>query len=42
MCNPGEHRFEWQHEREGVITWICMNANCGEVLVQYQDCGSGC
>lgn len=39
--NNGEHRWEWHAEAHGTITYVCMNANCGEVREQYIDCGSG-
>jgi hypothetical protein len=41
MCEPGHHRFEWSHEREGIITWVCMNANCGEIQTSFQDTQGG-
>lgn len=37
-----EHRWEWLREHEGVIEYVCMNANCSEIMVQYIDTGSGC
>ena len=42
ISSDGEHRFEWNSEREGVIAYRCMHANCGEIMEQYIDCGSGC
>jgi hypothetical protein len=41
-CAPDKHRWEWFSEREGIITYRCINANCGEIREQYIDCGSGC
>jgi len=41
MCPPDEHRWQWFREREGVIEYVCMNANCGEVMTQYIDTQGG-
>jgi hypothetical protein len=37
----GQHRFEYQMEMQGQSYWICINANCGELKLQFEDLGSG-
>jgi hypothetical protein len=31
----GEHRLEFREEKQGVITWICLD--CGEEITQWGD-----
>jgi hypothetical protein len=40
-CEPGQHRFEWHREKEGMVEYVCMNENCGEVMTQYIDTQGG-
>lgn len=44
MCltgHNGEHRWQYHQSKDGGDVYTCMNANCGETLIEPQDCLGG-
>jgi hypothetical protein len=39
--NLGQHRWEYAHTRDGGDVYICLNASCGETLIEHLDCFGG-
>jgi hypothetical protein len=44
ICQTGDngyHRWGYHKTMDGGDIYVCMNANCGETLIEYLDCFGG-
>lgn len=35
MADEGEHRLQYRETINGEVWYVCLNANCGETIIEY-------
>lgn len=44
ICQTGDqglHRLEYAYSSDGGNYWRCLNASCGEIIFEPEDCQNG-